>query len=161
MEKYKNYLKNKFDTWQIVIAVLCAVAMAVLIIVEMAVPIDSKELESHYATLEVIKQDITKICELEKADINIGPNGMTITLKGRSHNLKACFDSDNNYLSATIADNRIGSNIFVSILLVIAIGGCCYMLSYVLLIVLLIPVFIQAVIVYVKKKKSRSNKSTK
>lgn len=161
MEKYKNYLETKFDTWQIVIAALCALAMIVLIIVEMAVPIDSKELETHYATLEVIKQDITKICELENADINISPNGMTITLKGRSHNLRACFDSNNNYLTATVVDNRIGSNIFVSILLVIAIGGCGYMLSYVLLIVLFIPVFLHAVIVYVKKKKSRSNKSTK
>ena len=158
MEKYKNYLANKFEIWQIVIAVLCALAMAVAIIVEMAMPIDSKELENHYATLEVIKQDITKICELENAEINIESDEMTITLKGKSHNLKASFDGSNNYMSATIVDNRIGSSLLVSLVLVVAFGGMGYILSYVLLILLLIPLLVHAIIVYAKKKKYRSNK---
>lgn len=161
MQKYKNYLENKFDKWQIVIAVLCAVAMAGLIIVEMAMPVDSKELENHYATLEVIKQDITKICELENAEINIEPDGVTITLKGKSHNLNASFDDNNNYLNATIVDNRIGANVVVSILLVIAFAGIGYMLSCAILILLLIPVLVHAVIMYVKKKKTISNKQKK
>ena len=160
MEKYKDYLENKYHIWQIVIALLCAVVALVAIVVEMSIPVDSKEIESHYAQLELIKQDITKICELENADVKITSEGMTITLKGKKHNFKAYFDENSNHLNTVLEDNRAGSDLFLSIFLVFIGFVLGLTLTYALLALLYIPVVIHAIIIWAKRKKiTRQNKS--
>lgn len=152
MKKYKDYLENKFEKWQVVITVLCALAMLIAIFVEMSIPVDSKEIEGHYTRLETIRQDITNICEIENGSINIDSNGMTITLKGKYHNMMAYFDENKNYTNAIIEDNRLGSNIFLSIICVLFSGSIGFMLSYVILILLYIPVLVNALVLHIKRK---------
>lgn len=152
MKKYQNYIENKFDNWQVVIALLCALIMIVAIVVEMAVPVDSTELEYHYEQLELVKQDVGNIYKLQNADIITREEGITVTLKGETHNLKAVFDENNNYVNATIVDNRLGSNIILSLFIVIATFGFGYLISYVVLLILYIPVLAYAIIVEFKKK---------
>lgn len=152
MDKYKNFLENKFETVSKVMAVLFAVVVLFAIMFEMAMPVDSVELENHYSQLEMVKQDITSICELENADISIDADGMEIAIKGKSHSLKAFFDEQNNYINAVIEDNRVGSSIILSIFVVIAAFGYGYLLSYALLALLCIPLLIHAFIMKLKKK---------
>ena len=152
MEKYQNYLENKFDKLQVIIAVLCALIVFVVIIVEMAAPVDSTELEYHYNQLETVKQDVTNIYKLQNADITTSEEGITVTLKGKTHNLKAFFDAENNYVNATIVDNRISSNIILSLFIVIAAFGFGYLLSYVVLYALYMPVIAYDIIIEFKKR---------
>ncbi len=161
MEKYTNYLENKFDVWQTVIAMLCALAMLIFIIVEMTVPVDSTELEHHYEQLETVKQDISGVYKLQNADIATRADGITVTLRGDKHSLKAFFDENNNYVNATIVDNRLGSNIIVSIFVAVATFGFGYLLSYVVLLVLYIPVLVYALVMYIKRRKACSKKQKK
>lgn len=152
MEKYKNYMLDKFDVWQVVIAILCAAVVLFAIIAEMGTPVDFAELENHYAQLETIKQDTTNMHRLKNVDISIEGNSMTIRFNGKYHNLKAYFDENKNYVNATVEDNRIGSNIIVSIFAVLLAACFAYIATYLLLPVLYIPLFIHKLIKYIKKK---------
>lgn len=152
MEKYRNYLENKFDGWHVVISVLCALIVFILIIAEMSAPVDSAELEYHYEQLETVKQDVTNIYKLQNADITTSEEGITITLKGKTHNLKAVFDENNNYVNATIVDNRIGSDIILSLFIVIATFGFGYFVSYVVLLALYVPVIVYDIILEFNKR---------
>lgn len=152
MEKYKNYLENKFEMWQVIIALLCAAFVLVAIVVQMLTPVNFNELESHYTQLESIKQDITNMHKLKDADISIDEDGMTIKFNGKYHHLKAYFDENKNYINATVEDNRIGSNIFVTILVILFVGCFAYMATYLLLLALYIPILIHKIVEFVKKK---------
>ena len=152
MEKYKNYLENKFEKWQIFIAIICAVVVLVAIFVEMAAPVDSNELANHYAQLETIKLDVTNICQLKDADISIEEDGMTVKLNGKYHHLKAYFDENKHYIKSTVEDNRLGSNIIISILAVLVAGWFAYIASYSLWAVLWIPFLVYKLIEHVKEK---------
>lgn len=152
MEKYKNYLENKYKVWQIVMSILAAVAMLIFICVEMCVPIDSPELEAHFEQLEMLKQDTANISELENATIDINADGMTVTIKGKTNDLKAVFDTEHNYVNAEIVDNRVGSNLLISIFAIIIAFGYGYILSFAVLTILYIPVGIYYVVRYLKNK---------
>jgi len=152
MEKYKNYLESKFSIWQTIISILCAVIMLIAIIAEGDTAVDFSELECHYTQLETIRQDITNIYKLQNADINISATGMTVTLRGQKHNLKAFFDENNNYIKAIIIDNRISSNMILSLVVIVIAWGFGILLSYSVLLVFYIPVFIYWIVGYIKKK---------
>ena len=152
MKKYKNFLETKHGIMQVITAVLFAVLMLVIINIEMDTPIDSKELEYHYSQLEMIKQDISSIYQLENAEISIHEHGMDVTLKGKHHNLNAFFDENNSYLNATFVDTRLGADITESILVVILAGVLGWIVFYLVLIVLYIPVIIHAIIALIIKK---------
>ena len=161
MEKYKNFLEKHFDVIAGIVAVLCAVIMFFAIIIEMDTPVDAKELEYHYSQLEAVKQDIASIAKLEDADITMDENGMTVTFNGKYHNLQAYFDENKDYINAKIIDNRIGSNIILSLFLVVAAFGLGYFVGWTLLVVLLIPVLVYAIysIIVDFKKKYHAKKS--
>lgn len=152
MEKYKKILEDKFDAFSAIISILCAIIMLCAIVIEMEMPIDAKELEHHYSQLETIKQDASSIYELENVDITIDKNSMSVMLKGKYHNLNAFFDENNNYINATIIDNRVGSNLVISILIIVLAFGLGYILSYFILAILCIPILIHALIMFAKKK---------
>ena len=160
MIKYKQYLENNFEKWQAAFAILAAVIMAVFIIIQMCIPVDAAELANHYEQLEAIKNDVTTICELENANIEIDSGVMTITLKGEINNLKAFFDADNNCINAVIEDNRIGSSIFVSIICVIIAAAVGFLLAYALLSVACIPILAYHIFMFFKSKfaSKKSNK---
>lgn len=159
MEKYKNFLGKNLDLCSAIVAILCALFMLIVIVVDMSTPLDFSELEHHYSQLEMIKKDDANLCNLKNADISIDDDGMVVTLKGTKHNLKANFDKNNNYLNATVTDNRIGSNIIVSGLIIFAAGGLGILLSYVIWALLYIPVLVYAISLQVKNiyKKIKNN----
>lgn len=153
MKKYKDFLETKSDIISIVMVVLFAIAMFFAINIEMKKPVDAKELEHQYSQLEMIKQDVSNIYQLENAEICIDDQGIDITLKGKYHNLNASFDENNNYINATVADSRIGSNITDSIFAIILAGVLGYIASFVVLVLLYIPVIIHGIFAWITKKR--------
>lgn len=161
MKKYISFLESKFDIVSKIIAILCAVVMLVAIVVEMNAPIDATELENHYGQLEMIKQDVTSISRLENAQITLDSDGMVVQLTGNQHHLKAFFDENKNFLNAVVVDNRIGSSIIVSVLVVLAAFGWGWLASYALLAVLCIPILVYSCCVRIGKAFAPKSKKQK
>ena len=78
---------------------------------------------------------------------------MDIMFFGKYHHLNAFFDENNNYVESKVVDNRIGSNLIASVLIILVAFGLGCFLSYVILLLLYIPVLVCAIVAYIKKKR--------
>ncbi len=121
-------------------------------------PIGATEMGQHIENLELVKDDFSKVLDIDNASIKTTKKGTIATFKGKELSLIASFDNQGNYINCEIKDERFISS-YITCLGVLTISSLsAYGIAFYIHIVFKLPIYIHNIYSKCKNKKIKKEK---
>jgi len=146
MEKYKDFMANRYYVWQFVIAVLITALVVMLLIYASKQQLPTDELGEYNEKLELLKQDFSNITKMENATIEVRKSDVVVEFNGVYSSFKSFFDTEGNYIRSETIDQRLTSNFGLCFCMFCFSFIVAYVLTYVIKLVLYIPIGIDMLV---------------
>ncbi|MBQ8042796.1 MAG: hypothetical protein IJ272_01430 [Clostridia bacterium] len=141
MKKFLDFVYG-LDKFAIMLGSVFAILAILLLVWANHQPLDTAELTTYNANLELLKQDFDNIYLMEDVFVEVGENEVVVRFEGDEVGLNAVFDKQKEYVCSEIIDCRAQKDPVFCLLLLVFAFSFGPAIIFCIQLALLIPVFL-------------------